>query len=1387
MKTAETKTSATSRHLQAKGKERRQPFFQRESAGSVLDNGQPSFFVTPNGNDGIQRKPFFARPAIQTKLTIGPPGDKYEQEADSMAEKVVQRLAGDGGRETVDGGRSSSVSNGVQAKCADCDKEEKLQKKEGEEELAPTELGVQKKEIFESKQDAPEQGVQMKATSVPAIQAKCDSCEKEEKLKQKEEEEPMSGEEELQMKPIFEGNAEPPDDNIQPKADNAPTNAAPNLESRLSASKGGGSSLPNDTRSSMEAAFGADFSGVRVHTGSEAVQMNKELGAQAFTHGSDVYFGAGKYDAGSSAGKGLLAHELTHTVQQGGAIQKKPDEKNCKDNAGTLSIDDVTKDCPSEKGKIEGGPGSIVITINKLRVKSNHSKNFLKSISRPLTLPKSGLRKEEPTNQIGEWTKEVNGDVTKSLEGLLNTINQSSSLADKKKPNNKYSLNLRKSAGEGSLTGSFTELKNASIVPKWGYSGIPTAFQIEHIVDYQIAGAKADNIDNLILLSASVNGYLGGKMREYIKGDIESILSHYNKYVEPGKLVSDGEEARKIYKIEAADFGSVVNEFTASDLLMSSFMTLEHPFNPLRSKLTEMKSLKVPDGHFILKSSGTGTGILLPYKGSKIPIGSFELTMDGDPIAGTLTSIKAKPVIGGTHLEEPPGEKTYAVTPTAEPHTFKVEGFGSPMSQLKLKYLSFIDFSEPTLDEGFNIRVNGLIKAPSPKFLNNTPIEVSLIGRDLSIQKTFSVSEVGTFKPLTIDYASLTLGLSTASGFEASGAVGFSIPKMGKGEANAKGNAKGFTLNGSFNFDTKTFDEAKVSVGYDSVKDSAGADPWSVSGVLTIGKEKVKGVESASIKIGYDNGELTGGGTAKLNAPGVKSAAINFRYAGGDFKIGATADFDFKSKFIENGNLAVSLASGQGEDGNGYSLGISGSIKIIVPKFNTFTASVTYADGVFDAKLEAQDITIGKYITGSVTVGVTNGTIDEATGIPSEGGEGKALQLYGAGSVKVQLSENISSTIKVKLTKTGQVVLNGEFKVDKQPLLNKEQLFGLNREIFKIGTPKFPIFSIGVADIFLRIEGEGNAMANVGVPKISLTTDLKDVDIFSDAGITLGQKVKAEINTEAGIDLGVRFILGASALILEISANIGGALKLHIIADANAMLELTWSSKTGLKLTHAEANTKAAIILKAEITGGLSVDLNLFVSRINVWKKDWKLGELDLGSLGEMGFNFPMDFDESGNPKAPETKDLKPQSSYSEEGGGAALAEKAGGKESKIEKTTEDFKDQILKLFHALPAIGPGTPEYEVKRGRHFFIKEIQQHNPDGDWGWLKAEWIKTEQNEFWAFRSELLTPQSKADKFAKLKIFAQNHPMVSHADIAILEGELTAMNTKQPDGGNVK
>jgi uncharacterized protein DUF4157 len=91
------------------------------------------------------------------------------------------------------------------------------------------------------------------------------------------------------------------------------------LESELASTKGSGQPIPDTVRAEMESAFGADFSSVRLHTDSQAVRMSRDVNAHAFTHGKDIYFNQGKFDPSSAGGKHLLAHELTHTIQQDGS------------------------------------------------------------------------------------------------------------------------------------------------------------------------------------------------------------------------------------------------------------------------------------------------------------------------------------------------------------------------------------------------------------------------------------------------------------------------------------------------------------------------------------------------------------------------------------------------------------------------------------------------------------------------------------------------------------------------------------------------------------------------------------------------------------------------------------------------------------------------------------------------------------------------------------------------------------------------------------------------------------------------------------------------------------------------------------------------------------
>ena len=188
-----------------------------------------------------------------------------------------------------------------------------VQRQEDEEELQMK--AVQRQEV--------EEELQMK----PAAES-VQRQEDEEELQMKPAAEAVQrqeDEEELQMKPAAESvqraGTEEEEELLQGKRTGGPEAGAldPAIESQIQRARAGGSALEPAARSSMEGAMGSDFSSVRIHTGQESDSLNRSLSARAFTTGSDIFFRSGEYNPGSTQGQQLLAHELTHVVQQGAA------------------------------------------------------------------------------------------------------------------------------------------------------------------------------------------------------------------------------------------------------------------------------------------------------------------------------------------------------------------------------------------------------------------------------------------------------------------------------------------------------------------------------------------------------------------------------------------------------------------------------------------------------------------------------------------------------------------------------------------------------------------------------------------------------------------------------------------------------------------------------------------------------------------------------------------------------------------------------------------------------------------------------------------------------------------------------------------------------------
>ena len=128
---------------------------------------------------------------------------------------------------------------------------------------------------------------------------------------------------------------------------------------RIEQERGGGQALESAMQKQMGAAMGFDFSQVKVHASPEADALNRDLGAEAFTTGNDIYFRQGTYDPHSSGGQELLAHEMTHVVQQsnglvGGGARMTV---NAPDDAYEKNADVVAQAAVS--GQVGGRDGSL--------------------------------------------------------------------------------------------------------------------------------------------------------------------------------------------------------------------------------------------------------------------------------------------------------------------------------------------------------------------------------------------------------------------------------------------------------------------------------------------------------------------------------------------------------------------------------------------------------------------------------------------------------------------------------------------------------------------------------------------------------------------------------------------------------------------------------------------------------------------------------------------------------------------------------------------------------------------------------------------------------------------------------------------------------------------
>ena len=244
-----------------------------------------TFFGPQKSSETDTAESAFFKPAIQPKLRVNQPNDEFEKEADLIAETVVNAPV--------------SALDHADNQPPDIQREEM---EEEEEDILQT-SAVSDSKISTSDQENHKSNQSGKPY---LLQTKSDLM----RVADDEEEETLQTYSDQRTNSLHHTEV------IQLSGRGPPVDQ-PQFQNQLHNSTAGGQPINEPLRRDMSSHFGADFSAVRIHTDTSAQHLSKQVNAHAFTYGNHIYFNSGKFDPDSRSGRTLLAHELTHTIQQG--------------------------------------------------------------------------------------------------------------------------------------------------------------------------------------------------------------------------------------------------------------------------------------------------------------------------------------------------------------------------------------------------------------------------------------------------------------------------------------------------------------------------------------------------------------------------------------------------------------------------------------------------------------------------------------------------------------------------------------------------------------------------------------------------------------------------------------------------------------------------------------------------------------------------------------------------------------------------------------------------------------------------------------------------------------------------------------------------------------
>jgi len=1166
---------------------------------------------------------FVDRFPIQLKLSVGAPNDPLEHEADAMADKVMRMP------DMPFVHRKSADEDS----CAYDDEHVHLKPLEG----GPMPL-IQRSECC-SGCEYDDEHVHLKPLAgrvAPFIQAKSSGMGVA-----------PYDDEHVRMKPL----ASQVTPFIQAKSDTGGT-VSDAVSGRIKSSMGGGSSMSGETKSFMESRFGTDFSDVKIHSGGEAAQLSQALNAKAFTVSNNIYFNNGQYQPDSDSGKHLLAHELTHTIQQGSSVKRKEliqrvpaaaaatgPKKGVLDKAKNLQK--ATKVNPLDRVK-------RILYVPEIQIP-----DIKKAMMPGVTTNYAFKKTPRSDTHIAVWdaAATTGGKFDKKFDDKVKAeINDEASAANFfMKPKTEGASSPLKQL----ITGDKNQIRNQITRPFWDVDGnnIDHGYDVDHKVELQLGGL--DGLGNLWLLEAATNRSSGSNINTEINNKVKTVLtdnlgdkadlsddylsSLRERYtITAGKLTDGlpvtgsgkGWELSQIKNGEHLDGLSFISKNSANrktlakndnlSLILSDRYGVRRNFpwvpaagnkwQPFDEQIgKEIKSngatlriirMKYTDADqaTIINTGSTGQATITAFRDSKLLSKALNTDVDITPVpgiyGGRLNMLSVKQAIS---------------------------------SDIKARGLSPIIIDDLDINETSGLIGSGRIITDVP-LIKGSAIKLTFDEDGIKISKIFSAGDIKLPKPFKISDTSLEVYV-TQDGIGVKGEVNFEISKLGKGKLSAKADSAGtFALAGSFDFDSKTFDPARVEVNYLDGQ-------LSVKGEIGIPEgNKIKGLKSAHATIGYANDSLTAEGSGEFNIKGIKQSNVTIGYANDQLIIKGDFELDNGIPGVKSGGGSIKVT--RGGDGK-YHVSAKGHAEPDIPKINP-KLSISYDDGALTMEGEASYT--AEKLSGSVTVGATNRKLD-ADGQPT-GTPGDHFNVYGTGSLTVMITDWLQGTAKLKLTPNKEIEVFGRLEIPKP--INFFERKEIKKPLFHPPAVVIPIFAIPLGNYSIGVVGEikGGLDFDAGIGPGQLRNVFAEIKYNPSRPDDTTFKAGAEVGIPAGagITLSAYAGLGLGAGPARVTGGIEISGRLGLDGEAKAKAEVNWSPKDKLSidaLGTIEVHPRFTFNVDAKILASLDL---LVTSFDHEWKKN--LASFSFGPDMQASVSMPVHYKE-GEPFKMSTDDIQ--------------------------------------------------------------------------------------------------------------------------------------------------